>query len=469
LIVDNFTISTRRNRRALLINPPIYDTRYWDKWSQPYGLLKIASLLKLKSSQVAFLDCLRSDASKTVPKKIKGSVKIGDIEMTLYHFGLDYDEIQRKLINLDFKPNEIYITSIMTYWWESTRDLILVMKKLFPKTAIILGGIYPSLCPEHAAENTKADIIVKGEVKEASNLWTELSVYNQIPDYAVITSSRGCPYDCDHCAQLLINGPGIRHREPEDVWQEMLSKYKLHKIKKFAFYEDNILLKPKSHFEKILDYIISSGLKFHLSAPEGFEVRRLYPELLKKIKLAGFKSIYLPLEIASSDDSVSVDRKNVSLEEFDKAVDYCEEAGYRPRIRQELNAFILYGLPNQNVENVIEAILYAAHRVGNVTPMLFTPVPGTRIYKNYEWYFKEKNLTLEKLNGKLFPFWELNNLLPSEYLDLQRLMYSFHTQLRGEAFNILGDSKISRSFRRVVADWHKDEKFSINKLSSNRG
>src|SRR2546425_8672515 len=35
------------NRKvALLINPPVYDTQYWAEWSQPYGLLRVAALLR---------------------------------------------------------------------------------------------------------------------------------------------------------------------------------------------------------------------------------------------------------------------------------------------------------------------------------------------------------------------------------------------------------------------------------------
>src|SRR5690348_1889021 len=35
-----------RRKTALLINPPVYDTQYWAEWSQPYGLVRIAALLK---------------------------------------------------------------------------------------------------------------------------------------------------------------------------------------------------------------------------------------------------------------------------------------------------------------------------------------------------------------------------------------------------------------------------------------
>src|SRR2546423_5351665 len=35
-----------RRKTALLINPPVYDTKCWAEWSQPYGLVRIAALLK---------------------------------------------------------------------------------------------------------------------------------------------------------------------------------------------------------------------------------------------------------------------------------------------------------------------------------------------------------------------------------------------------------------------------------------
>jgi hypothetical protein len=341
----------------------------------------------------------------------------------------------------------------MTYWWQSTRDVIALLKKVFPKSEVLLGGIYPTLCPIHAEQNTETDIVVIGEIKEASDLWTDLSVYPARPEYAIITASRGCPYDCSHCGQRKINGPGIRHRTPEDVVDEMIDKHHRYGITKFAFYEDNILLECEKNFERILDLLLERNLRFTLSAPEGFEVRLLYPRLLKKMKRAGFKSIYLPLEVASFDNNNQLDQKDVCLEEFDQAVGYCQEAGYKPRVRQELNAFILYGVPHQPLDKLVEVILYAAHRVGNVTPMLYTPVPGSRLYNKYEAYFTNSGLGLEDLNGKLFPFWKMSGVRPSDYIEIQRLMYAFNTQLRGSSFDLLDNSMIAKLMRQNLAKW----------------
>jgi hypothetical protein len=148
-------------------------------------------------------------------------------------------------------------------------------------------------------------------------------------------------------------------------------------------------------------------------------------------------------------------KKEVRKEEFERAVELCREAGYKPGMRQELNAFILYGVPNQPLEKLIETIMYSVHLVGNVTPMLFTPVPGSRIYEEYNWYFEQKSFDLEDLNGKFFPFWELNNIKPSEYIDIQRFMYAFHTQLRGRPFDLLGGAVIPQLVRRSIIRWEE--------------
>ena len=42
--------------KALLIQPPIYDTQYYPEWSMPSGLLKISSWLRGLGYDVRLLD-----------------------------------------------------------------------------------------------------------------------------------------------------------------------------------------------------------------------------------------------------------------------------------------------------------------------------------------------------------------------------------------------------------------------------
>ena len=67
----------------------------------------------------------------------------------------------------------------------------------------------------------------------------------------------------------------------------------------------------------------------------------------------------------------------------------CEKAGFELRY-MDVNAFLLYGLPGETVDRVVKSILFVSEVVGSIIPMLFTPVPTTRIFNEYLPYIKSK-------------------------------------------------------------------------------
>jgi hypothetical protein len=79
--------------------------------------------------------------------------------------------------------------------------------------------------------------------------------------------------------------------------------------------------------------------------------------------------------------------------------------------------------------------------------MLFTPVPSTRIFAEHLPYFHARgwDTNLHMLNGKLFPFLDLNEGSISDYIDLQRLMFMLNAHYRSESFRVFGSSRVSRS------------------------
>lgn len=472
---------------VLMINPPVYDVQYWAYWSQPHGLLKLATMLKEKfNCKVLLLDCLETDNKRKVrKKKIPNTYK--NTNKIKWCFGITPAEVKKILLEYkkyNNEPDEVWITSIMTYWWESTRDIAEVVSEVYPRTVVRLGGIYPTLCPNHVLKNipiftekiTGQDLfrrleskgigygqntVVIGEIPEASDLKTDLSLYtssstnlNPYSDlqvrYAILHASRGCPYNCSYCAQKKINGPGKpRFRPAEDVAYEILEKHKTFGISQFAFYEDNLLY-YKENFCQILEKLIMSGAKLELHAPEGLEPRSLDLKTLKLMKRAGFKKIYLPLETINMEIYKKWNRRHTNLYDFNKAVTLCNKAGFSLR-NQDVNVFILFGVPGESLEDVVSTILYASNAVGSLIPMLFTPVPGSTIYKNYETYlFEEQGYELHDLNGKLYPFMKLNNISLDDYNDLERLMIALNTRVRGTSFNILGKSDVARQFCKLL-------------------
>lgn len=460
-------------KTALLISPPVYDTQYWAEWSQPYGLLRIASLLQSKGYKKVWLfDFVETGHERKVPFHRIDATETYDennwptdkcrpvvlekgseqLQLVKRHFGKSWDEFEEWLKPrglLKNPPDEVWISSVMSYWWESTRDLTKRVRRLFGKrTKIIVGGIYPSVAAEHAAANTAADIVVQGEVAEANDLWPDLSLYKTPPTYAIITPSRGCPYDCSYCAQKTINAgiSKVRFRPATEIVAEMRHKYDKYGIKEFAFYADFLLFQWKDNLLPVLKELVGAKLPFRLYAPEGLDTRFLSQsqELVDWLKKARFQKLYLPVE--SIDDAYvkTLNRRHVKLEHFVRAAKMCQEAGFELR-NLDVNAFCLYGLPFERIDRVVKTTLFVSEIVGSIIPMLFTPVPSTRLFEEHLPFFRQRgwNRDLHMLNGKYMPFLQTFEGSISDYVDLQRLMFTLNAHYRSASYQLFGASRVN--------------------------
>ena len=427
---------------VLLINPPIYDIQYWAEWSQPSGLLRLGALLVKLGYKPLLIDCMESNTDRKVPMRRRGKSPriIGNTTSWEYIYGLDLLEFKKRLESLPDYPTKVFISSGMTYWWVSTYDVINILRLQFPKSEIVIGGIYPTLCPEHAQEHLGDDItIVSGEIPDVSNLFPELSLYQNPPNYAIINTSRGCPFNCDYCAQRAINGVGVRQRSPDEVFEEITRDINLG-IREFAIYEDLLLYKADTHLRVLLSKIIDSKMRLHFFSPEGIDPRMLNQDLLNDMKKAGWRKIHLGFENVYSEVRHDWNRINyLTNETFENAVEMCINAGFKLR-STEINAFVLYGVPNERIEDVVDTILYVSHIVGSIIPMLFSPVPGSEFFKRISKYLPEDKLALEDLNGKFIPFAEYNGYKASDYVDLLRLMFVLNHGVRGKSLDLLEDN-----------------------------
>jgi radical SAM superfamily enzyme YgiQ (UPF0313 family) len=484
-VTTHFALSSLGGRperkTALLIAPPVYDTQYWAEWSQPYGLLRIAALLKKHRYKKLWLyDFMETGTDRKVsfhrispdenydennwPSGKTRPIVIAkgneSLELQKKHFGKSWDDfeeyLKRRHLNRANPPTEVWISAVMSYWWESTRDLIARLHRCFGKRAtIIVGGIYPSVAPAHAATMTGADIVVQGEIEEANDLWPDLTLYKNKPTYAIVTPSRGCPYDCHYCAQKTINSgvTRVRFRKPIDVLAEMRDKYERYGIRDFAFYADFLLFDWRNNLLPILREIALSKLPLRLYAPEGLDTRFLSQsqELLDWMKKSHFQKIYLPVESIDNEHVKALNRRHVKLEHFVQAARMCDQAGFELR-NLDVNAFVLYGLPNEEIDRVVKTTLFVSEIVGSIIPMLFSPVPSTVLYERHLPFFRQRgwDRNLHILNGKLYPFLETCEGSISDYIDLQRLMFTLNAHYRSESFSIFGNSKVSLSLRENI-------------------
>ncbi|MEA1970731.1 MAG: cobalamin B12-binding domain-containing protein, partial [Thermodesulfobacteriota bacterium] len=172
-------------RRILLINPWIHDFAAYDLWAKPVGLLYLASTLKKNGYDVDLIDCLdpfhpgmEREPKTTVPKRLPsgrgGFFKeaipkpdaLKNFPRRYGRYGITPNMFENELLRVK-KPDAIFVTSMMTYWYPGVFEAIDILRRVIPKVPIVLGGNYATLCGDHAAEHSGADIVVNGEGEKA--------------------------------------------------------------------------------------------------------------------------------------------------------------------------------------------------------------------------------------------------------------------------------------------------------------
>jgi len=388
----------------LLINPWIYDFAAYDFWLKPYGLLLLGGKLRKLGYSIYYIDLL-DPFHPELPKKPKRKefgtghfykenipkpVYFKDVPRRFYRYGMPFRIFDKILSKLQFKAILLSIT--MTYWYPGLIALLEILTSKYPEIPIYIGGIYAKLCYEHLKfqiEKFYSDYpiyIFKNEAEDFLefigkrykpsqeayvNDYPIFDMQTYIP-YVVIMTSYGCPFNCPYCASKKLY-PRFKPRNPEEVFEEILFWHKNYGVVDFAFYDDALLFNFNSHLALILEKVLSHNLNLRFHTPNAIHARFITQDVAKVLKKAGFKTIRLGLERVEN----RFDNK-VSVEEFLQAVAYLKLAGFKEK---ELGAYLLYGVPEENFEEVEKGLLFLEkHRV---PPYLaeFSPIPGTPFFE----------------------------------------------------------------------------------------
>ncbi len=388
----------------LLINPWIYDFAAYDLWARPLGLLQLGAKLRLLGYKIAFLDALDPFHPK-LPKPprrrqfgtghyfrqpIPKSYFLKDVPRRFARYGIPQEIFKQELLKLG-KAQVVLITSLMTYWYPGVVEAIRLVKGIYPEVPIILGGIYATLCKEHAKRVSGANIVFSGPENDdlikliqslaipkgvdAPHPYPVFDLQRKIP-YVVIATSYGCPFACKYCASKILY-PSFSQRDPKEVIAEIEFWYKNYNVRDFAFYDDALLINFDKHLGVILDGILSKGIQARFHTPNALHLRLITPQIAKLLYKAGFKTLRFGLETADPKRRLSLDNK-VSLEDFSRAMAYLHEAGFSS---DQLGVYLLWGLPEQDFEEVKASALYVASHGASPYLAEYSPIPGTELYK----------------------------------------------------------------------------------------
>jgi radical SAM superfamily enzyme YgiQ (UPF0313 family) len=440
-------------RNILLINPWIYDFAAYDFWIKPLGLLYIAGILRNNGYDVSLLDCLNpahpelfAEPHIVMPlKRYSGHGKfpmeiipkphqLNNVSRQYKRYGIT-PRIFMNQLEKHRKPDIVFVTSMMTYWYPGVFDAIRLVKRVFPDIPVVLGGNYVTLCTKHA-ESSGADIIVPGEGEQKipavikSLLGDELTnipdpssldlypypAHDLLPfkDQIPILTSRGCPFRCDYCASHLLSNT-FKRRDAIRVVDEISHWIKQFNIMDYSFYDDALLIEPEELAIPMMKEIIRRKLSCQFHCPNGLHIREVSSELSNLMFQAGFKTIRFGFETSNEERQRALGGK-VTGEQLKEAVIHLKRAGYETR---DIGIYLLCGLPGQEAEEVAESILYV--KSCGARPILaeYSPIPGTPLW--------EASIEASSYDLAAEPLFHNNSLLPCQS---EKLTFAEYQELK---------------------------------------
>jgi radical SAM superfamily enzyme YgiQ (UPF0313 family) len=379
--------------KILLVNPPIYDFSAYDFWLKPYGLLRVAGYLR-GQAQLSLFDYLDRfhPLAPSPPAQRPGTWERGPfyaenvpkpapftaIPRTYRRYGLPRSLCQTMLAEAG--PFDVaLIQTVMTYWYPGVQEVIEDIRAYSPQTTIVLGGVYATLCPQHA-RRLGADLVINRDYVEP--LWELLHLTPQLQEvplweaYAdlrvgILKLADGCPFKCTYCSVPQVYPP-FAARPLERVLAE-LAWLRQCGAQHIAFYDDALLFKPDQILLPFLRQVMQRGLEAHFHTPNALNARFMTKDMARCMVQAGFRTFYLGFESSAYTWQRHTGGK-VYAHELEQAVEHLVSAG--ADIRQ-ITAYLIMAHP-QTEQQDIEASMHFAHGLG-LRLMLseFSPIPGT--------------------------------------------------------------------------------------------
>lgn len=309
-------------------------------------------------------------------------------------------------------------------------------KKINPSIKIILGGPHITVDPDFYASNPFVDYSIQGEAEQSLPALLKIIsnksevgleeipgiIYkkrnhfelvkkpplrsNEINDYSVdweslqlmdyhklnsrttaydngkkknafIFTTRGCPYPCTYCAAGIANGKKIRSQsalKSMDEVQYLYDKYGIHHFNimddNFTFYKDHVMEFCEEFLRRKNDM---PNISFH--NPNGVRVDRLDDEMLNMMAKCGWKWLHIGIESASPKTLLRM-KKRLDIKLAKENITKIRSHGMK------VWGFFILGFFEETKSDMEETIDFSINSdLTAATFSLFSPIPGTDIYK----------------------------------------------------------------------------------------
>lgn len=332
----------------------------------------------------------------------------------------DWRRALRGLLD-EFDPHVVGFSAI-SMEYRNCREAIRVARERRPDQPVLVGGPHASALPERTLRETAADAVVVGEGEEVvaplvealssgsrpSPLdgvvtrddcgrtptpaprpdldalplpaWdlVDLAPYHRRQSmsavgpyrYAVISTSRGCPFDCAYCHDL--HGKRLRTRSVEAVAEELDAIQRLLGRGFVEVLDDSFNVK-RDHARRVLELFARTDGRLRPVFGNGLRADRLDDDLLDLFRRCRCPEVSIAIESASPRIQEAFG-KNLDLDAARRAV--------RGAARRGLYSvgFFMLGFPGETREEMQQTIRFALDEP--ITQALFNfvqPLPGTRL------------------------------------------------------------------------------------------
>ncbi len=322
-----------------------------------------------------------------------------------------------------YKPDLIGLT-FTTLLFEEAKKVADFIKKKFPDTTIVVGGVHPSIYPQEVAKDKNIDLVVYGEgdhtiqeiIKEkhlarikglaykdkkrsikinpprplVQNLdslpmpaWHLLNPKIYMNPKAIarespvgtIGTSRGCVYGCAYCNKSVF-GRRFRAKSVKRVVDEF------EELLKCGFKEihvwDDMFATDLDRAKVVCDEIAKRNLKFSWQLECGVRVDCVDKEFFQKCVKVGCYKVAFGFE-SGNDNILKSINKGTTIQQARDAVKWAKQAG------MEVSGFFMLGLPEDTIQTMNQTIEFAKSLdIDYAKATILVPLPSTEIFDDFE-------------------------------------------------------------------------------------
>jgi anaerobic magnesium-protoporphyrin IX monomethyl ester cyclase len=351
-------------------------------------------------------------------------------------------------------PDVVGITTLTPTYPGALRVAALV-KEMFPRCPIILGGTHASVLTDEVLRERNVDFVVRGEGEitmpellnaiEAGRGVTGVPGVSYKDNGAIIhnpprafienldslpstpwhlftlerytgnlngkkavglSAARGCPFNCVFCYRGPAAGDAIRMWSPQRIIQEVQSLRERYGIRAIHFWND-VFTYDRRWVESLCDLIDQDKIEFEWDCQTRADL--INEQVLRKMKKAGCTAIMLGVE-SGSDEVLSRTDKKLTREQIRESFRLLQEIGF------QTTATFTLGLPWDTKATIRETIDFAKE-INPDFAMFYvaTPFPGSELWN-----------ILERRGIRLSRDWANYRILPFE-VDVDAIVPAFDT------------------------------------------